>query len=244
VKEHEIPRPETLSFHSFPFDTLNIQSHLHPRYAIYEAGRKLRHKTSPEVFADFEKLYPDIVKKVLLIYDTWCQPIPDAAYEELPFRPATPRPPEADDDGSDDSSTEYTPRHRIPPYLFKIPKDSYLFPDPRQARFLEFGQELTDSEEEDGGSWYLADTESSIDGDAGWENDRGMTPSSADPQSREESDLKPSSEYLPLTKKALMEFDVTADRDYRARSREEKVREWSQNCDSLQQRKRRRSQSV
>jgi hypothetical protein len=39
---HQTLQPDAVAVHYYPFDTLQLlRSHLHPKYAIFEAGRKL-----------------------------------------------------------------------------------------------------------------------------------------------------------------------------------------------------------
>ena len=114
LNDKELPRIEDLSIHTYPFKELTFQSHVHPRYVIYETGRKLRNGLSPEDFAEYERLYPEIVNRILHIFDAWCQPVPEGAEDEPPFRPSTPQPPDIADEGSDWMSSRHTPRGRLP----------------------------------------------------------------------------------------------------------------------------------
>lgn len=93
----DIPQEGDFSFHFHPFESLKFRSHIHPRYAIYEMGRKLRYKVSKEDAKLFEEAHPDLFHKITAIYNCWTQPVPDNAENDDPFfRPKTPEYPTSD----------------------------------------------------------------------------------------------------------------------------------------------------
>jgi hypothetical protein len=69
---------KTSTTYSYPYDNLpKLKSHLHPRFAIFDAGRKLRKlgEQSPE---DLEKVLKNNsgLEKIIMLYNAWIRPPP------------------------------------------------------------------------------------------------------------------------------------------------------------------------
>lgn len=138
-----VPTREDFNFHFYPFEDLIIQCHIHPRYALYEAGRKLVHKAPKADANGFDKLHPELAHKIRVIYDQWCQPIPGKAEDDTCFRPRTPQPFE---DGHYQDDAQHTPRHRIPPTAFRIPNPVQIWTDLLDNYVAKYLKESDDSD--------------------------------------------------------------------------------------------------
>jgi len=91
---YERPKVSDFKIHLYPFDKIVMRAHLHPRYAIFEAGRKLMEKVSKRDVSIFAEAYPELYHKIRSIYSSWNRPIPENAEEDPQFRPPTPTPSE------------------------------------------------------------------------------------------------------------------------------------------------------
>jgi hypothetical protein len=138
-----IPTREDFNFHFYPFEDLIIRSHIHPRYAIYEAGRKLVHKAPKADANAFDQVHPELANKIRVIYGQWCQPVPEKAEGDTRFRPRTPQPSE---DGHYQNNAQHTPQHRIPPPAFRIPNPAQLWPDLLDSYVAKYLKEPDDSD--------------------------------------------------------------------------------------------------
>jgi hypothetical protein len=86
--EEKEGEPSQLKIYTYPFFTLPpLKSHLHPKFAIFDAGRKLkisRYNHSSSEAKSLQKVgehYPSLAK-VLSLYNTWVEPIPNRAMED------------------------------------------------------------------------------------------------------------------------------------------------------------------
>lgn len=90
---------EHYSLHAYPFNTLPLlESHLHPRFAIFNAGYKLQDmlQTRPESFFQLIDDYPSL-STIKALYGAWILPPPDVAYTDPTF---------INDDGDDDEGDD------------------------------------------------------------------------------------------------------------------------------------------
>jgi len=122
----EVPKAEDFKIYLYPFDEITMQSHVHPRYAIFEAGRKLFHCIPKTDLQSFSDAYPDLYRKLWDIFISWTQPIPPDSEDDAQFRPPTPQPTES---SSLRSESSRTPPRRIvrfvhPPYNRQAPWDA------------------------------------------------------------------------------------------------------------------------
>jgi hypothetical protein len=101
--------PGDFTTYTYPFDDMPVfKSHLHPKFAILEAGRKLNEidfVTSIQKSKD----YP-ILTKVAEIYSAWTRPRPDQAMNDPSYNHDS----DDDEDGDDGTnrSTVHTEAHR------------------------------------------------------------------------------------------------------------------------------------
>jgi hypothetical protein len=122
-EEFGIPDQSDFKIHLYPFDTMSLRSHVHPRYAIYRAGWTLTERASQKDAKAFSETYPELDRKIRTIFATWTRPIPPDAEEDPQFRPPTPEPSEP----SSRDSLYQTASHRLGRMAFKRPSLSVLF---------------------------------------------------------------------------------------------------------------------
>ena len=64
----------------YPFNKLTVRSHIHPRFVIYETGRKLdAGYTNRSYFKDYDA---DAYNKITELYDAWTQKAPKKLVEK------------------------------------------------------------------------------------------------------------------------------------------------------------------
>lgn len=85
MEEKNIELARTGTVHYYPYHTLPLlESHLHPKFAIFNAGSKLKKLETPESFSKLETLfdkYPGL-EKTLRLYDAWIRPLPASALKD------------------------------------------------------------------------------------------------------------------------------------------------------------------
>jgi len=79
--------PEDFSIHTYPFAQVQVRSHLHPKFAIYEAGRKLRLKGNSYLrLTGVLPQYKEVLYMIEDIYYAWCQDVPAEGWDREDFR--------------------------------------------------------------------------------------------------------------------------------------------------------------
>jgi hypothetical protein len=90
VREIGDDASDVTTLHGYPYKTLpNLESHLHPKFAIFDAGRKLKNLTQqsdkplPEI-RDLLINYPALYM-IQNLYNAWVQKVPANALRELSY---------------------------------------------------------------------------------------------------------------------------------------------------------------
>jgi hypothetical protein len=104
IPENRKLLPEDVEVHTYPYEKLLIlQSHLHPKFVLIDAGRKVFDlKTDPinKIFEDFP-----ITRKVVDLYQAWTRPITDNDVGNDPsYNPPKNDPPKNGYDNVDDGN--------------------------------------------------------------------------------------------------------------------------------------------
>lgn len=98
-----------VTIYIYPFNTLpTFFSHVHPKFVIFEAGRKLNFLT-PVAVNDLEIDHP-ILCKILKLYGAWSAPLPSNAQNDNSFFP--PYAPDNNDNDSDNDNEGNDPNDK------------------------------------------------------------------------------------------------------------------------------------
>ena len=84
--ENEIPKADEYRLHFYPYKDLVINSHLHPRYVVYQAGFRLAKMEGGDVL-DMLDEHGKVVRKLIKIYQVWTRDLPRNAYAEASYGP-------------------------------------------------------------------------------------------------------------------------------------------------------------
>src|ERR1700754_3625987 len=84
--ENEIAKADEYKLHFYPYKDLIIKSHLHPRYAIYQAGFRLTMMTGGD-YRQISVEYGEIAGKLMDIYAAWSKDLPETAHAEVSYTP-------------------------------------------------------------------------------------------------------------------------------------------------------------
>jgi hypothetical protein len=90
VREIGEDASDVITAHGHPYKTLpNLKSHLHPKFAIFDAGRKMKDlsQQSKIPLPELRKLLSDYPALTMIqeLYNAWTQKIPADALEELSY---------------------------------------------------------------------------------------------------------------------------------------------------------------
>ena len=67
---------EFIDYHKYPFDTLpKIQTHLHPKFVIFDAGKKWKKAEGFSLEPQFKHLETSL-ETIEGLYDAWIRPLP------------------------------------------------------------------------------------------------------------------------------------------------------------------------
>jgi hypothetical protein len=114
------PSPTDYSIHGYPFDSLPLlKSHLHPKFAMYDAGRKLEKvKINPNEINRLQHLFPSL-SSIVAVYDAWKQ-LPTKEQQQDPTyvsndNDVRPDYYDIDEDNDEDEDNNYDVRTAPPP---------------------------------------------------------------------------------------------------------------------------------